>query len=393
MRAVNILRRWLAPALVFMHSGRLEALWKAVEAVTLGGVLSLTAMGRASRRPAKPKHRIKAMDRLLGNVRLHKEITRVYGGIAALLIRGGPTVILVDWTQVGAKDWALTAAVPVSGRALPLYSEVHPERRLGNAAVQNRFLAKLATVLPAGCRPILVTDAGFTTMWFDTVVRRGWDFVGRVRGNRRVRKAGTHRWISNKTLHPMATARARDLGIFDLSRMFPRPRRLILVRELRKRRKRIGRRGQPGRNGIDKKYAQGAREPWLLTTSLASTPKQVVSLYRSRMRIEELFRDTKNHRFGWSLGDVVAHRPERLDVLLLVAALGIIAMTFLGLAAENAGVHLHFQANTVHTRRVLSLFVLGTLVAADTLYRPTAKASAEALQRLRLQPTVEAAIT
>jgi hypothetical protein len=340
-------------------------------------------MGRASCREAKPKHRIKAMDRLLGNVALQGEVAGIYGAIAMLLVRQKQPVVLVDWTQVGADHWALVAAVPLAGRALPIYAEVHPAKRLGSARTQCRFLQKLRVVLPEDCRPILVSDAGFTTKWFDAVARMGWDFVGRVRGQRRIRRVGTDRWVPNKSMHPQATTTARDLGVFEISRMHPRPRRLILVRKPRGRRKRIGRRGRPLRTGVDKKYAKTAREPWLLTTSLYSAPKKVVAVYASRMQIEELFRDAKNHRFGWSLGAIVAHSAARLDVLLLVAALGIVAMTLLGLAAESAGLHRSFQANTVRSKRVLSFFVLGTLVAASRDPTLTPEDLAASLDHLR----------
>jgi hypothetical protein len=383
VRAVSILRRWLSPSLAFVHTARVHALWTAVEAVVAGGVLSLTAMGRASCREAKPKHRIKAMDRLLGNLALQGEVAGIYGAVAALLVLQKQPVVLVDWTQAGTKHWALVAAVPIGGRALPICAEVHPARRLGNARVHWRFLQKLRLVLPEGCSPILVSDAGFTTKWFDAVTRMGWDFVGRVRGQRRIRRVGTSRWVPNKSMHPQATTTPRDLGIFEISRMYPRPRRLILVSKPRRRRKRIGRRGRPLHTGVDKKYAKTAREPWLLTTSLSSAPKKVVAVYTTRMQIEELFRDTKNHRFGWSMGSIVAHSAARLDVLLLVAALGIIAMTLLGLAAESAGLHLSFQANTVRSKRVLSFFVLGTLVAASRDPTLTADDLAASLEYLR----------
>jgi hypothetical protein len=371
VRAVSMLRRWLSPSLDFVHAARAEALWTAVEAVVAGGVLSLTAMGRASRRTSKPKHRIKAMDRLLGNEALHREIPGIYAALAWLLLRHKQPVILVDWTQVGAKHWALAAALPIGGRALPISVEVHPAKRLGNVGVHSRFIETLRRVLPEGCCPTLVTDAGFTTTWFDAVTRMGWNFIGRVRGQRRVRRVGTSRWIPNKTLHVQATTTARDLGIFEISRMHPRPRRLILVRKRKRQgiagRNRIGRRGRPLRTGIDKKYAQATREPWLLTTSLTAPPQKVVAIYTTRMQIEELFRDAKNHRFGWSLGSIVvrADSADRLNALFLVAALGIVAMTVLGLAGETTGLHRAFQANTVRHRRVISIFVLGTLIAAS----------------------------
>ena len=43
------------------------------------------------------------------------------------------------------------------------------------------FLRQLQAVLPVGCRPIIVTDAGFRTPWFQQVEALGWDWVGRIR--------------------------------------------------------------------------------------------------------------------------------------------------------------------------------------------------------------------
>lgn len=382
MRAVPTLRRWLEPSLAFVHRARLNSIWIAVEAVSRGGVLSLTALGRASARQAKAKHRIKAMDRLMGNRRLHADLQKIYRSVASLIVVGERPVVLVDWTQVGAKHCALTAAVPTGGRAIPVYSETHELKHLGNPGVESRFLRSLKSLLPAGRRPTVVSDAGFASAWFNAVERLGWDFVGRVRRRTLVR-ATDGDWVSNKVLHRRATTTASDLGQFQFPRIAPRLRRLVLVRKPARGRVRIGRRGEIGCNAIDRKHARSAREPWLLTTSLSSPPADVVSIYAQRMQIEELFRDAKNHRFGWCLGDVVAHCAARLDVLLLIATLGIIAMTLLGLAIETAGLQRRYQANTIRNRRVISLFVLGTLATAAEEGRPPPGSVAAALSALQ----------
>ena len=65
-----------------------------------------------------------------------------------------------------------------------------------------------------------------------------------------------------------------------------------------------------------------ALDPWLLATSMSDgDAASVVGIYARRMQIEETFRDTKNHRFGWSLGDVRLSTPQRTAVLLTLAAL------------------------------------------------------------------------
>ena len=385
MRAVSILRRWLSPALGFVHLRRLRALWIAVHGLVACGTASLTAIGRASVRNAAAKHRIKAMDRLLGNPRLHAEVVPIYGAIAQLVSSDAARlVVVVDWTQVGAKAWALTAAVPVGGRALPICTEVHPAHRLGNRAVQRRFLKRIRQMLSPDCRAVIVSDAGFGAPWFRTVKALGWDFVGRVRGHKRVRAVGTTAWVPNAVFRARATSRPASLGVFDIGRWDPATARLVSVRKLPKGRKNLGRRGRPRTNGLDRKHARSAREPWLLATSLMDlSPAQIVGLYRRRMQIEELFRDEKNHRFGWSLGTNLSTDPRRLDVLLLVLALGVIAMTLIGLSLEQRHLHRRFQANTIKTRRILSFFVLGTLAAATNEHLPTRAQLSTALAAAR----------
>ena len=46
-------------------------------------------------------------------------------------------------------------------------------------------------------------------------------------------------------------------------------------------------------------------------------------------------------------------------MLLLLATLGMLAVTLLGQASESKGMQRRYQANTISKHRVLSLFVLG----------------------------------
>ena len=82
------------------------------------------------------------------------------------------------------------------------------------------------------------------------------------------------------------------------------------------------------------------------------------------MQIEEVFRDTKNHRFGWSFSHARSRSAQRYSVLFLLAALAGLVLTFVGLAAEHAQLHHRYQANTIRKRRVLSLFHLGKTILA-----------------------------
>ena len=130
---------------------------------------------------------------------------------------------------------------------------------------------------------------------------------------------------------------------------------------------------------------QTALDPWLIATSMSDgDAASVVGIYARRMQIEETFRDTKNHRFGWSLGDVRLSTPQRTAVLLTLAALAFLVVTLIGMAAERRGVHRSYQANTAK-RRVLSFLVL----AAAILRRnsPDRYSFADLLECLALIPT------
>ena len=97
-----------------------------------------------------------------------------------------------------------------------------------------------------------------------------------------------------------------------------------------------------------------------MATSLNEhTAKQITRIYSKRMQIEETFRDAKNHRFGWSFRDARSNSEKRYEVMLFIAAIAMLAATLLGNAAEQRGLHFKYQANTIRTRRVLSLFFLG----------------------------------
>jgi hypothetical protein len=250
------------------------------------------------------------------------------------------------------------AAVPLAGRALPIYEEVHPESRLGNRRVQAAFLRALRDVLPRDAKPIVVSDAGFYGAFYREISRLGWDFVGRVRGHAKIRFPSGGRLVTKAYLYAQATPTPTDLGPCELySSAKALTARMVLVRGKRK----------PGRRPENITVTEAAkrdhaRDPWLLATSLADgSAASIVATYALRMKIEETFRDAKNHRFGWSLRHVRSHSAERLAMLLLLASLAMVAVTLVGFEAERRRLHRAYQANTL-TRRVLSLVVLGSAV-------------------------------
>ena len=204
---------------------------------------------------------------------------------------------------------------------------------------------------------MIVSDAGFKGPFFRAVLKQGWDFVGRIRGTTKaISSAGET--IAKEQFYARASTTPIALGSFGLFVKQQIPCRLVLVRK----RRRPGPKRPPPACKEEREMRQSALDPWLLATSMSEgDAASIVALYARRMQIEETFRDAKNHRFGWSLGDVRLSTPQRTAVLLTVAALAILVVTLIGMAAEQRGAHRAYQANT-EKRRVLSFLVLATAI-------------------------------
>jgi hypothetical protein len=357
VRAKSILQRVVGSVAADIHRARLRALVAAVLGLIEGGAVGLTALGRTIGSRSH-KHGIKRVDRLLGNEALVGELDLLYRAIARYAL--GSTkrpVILLDWTTVRDAMCALTAAVPVQGRAVPIYTIACPLSDLANPKLEFEFLKRLRTMLPTDCRAVLVADAGFRAPWIRAVRELGFDYVTRIRGRTRLCHEGERRWSHWKTLLPQARRVPRALGMFHMTESRPVEIRLVVV-DRRTRRARTSRTARR-RNARAQRAVQAQREPWFLATSVSLPPAEVVALYATRMQIELTFRDLKSHRFGWAFEDARSRSVARVAIQMLLAAFASLVAMLLGLAAEAAGLHKPFQANTTKTRRVLSLVALG----------------------------------
>lgn len=361
MRALQTLQYRLRSGLSDIHAQRRQALFRVVEALLKGGMLWLSALGRFRCDPGQDKHGIKAVDRLLGNRALYRQRHVFYRALASWLLRvKRQPIVLVDITEIRAGVCALTASVALSGRSVPLYGIVRKKKTISRRRTLVTFLNDLAAILPDGVIPIVVTDAGFESPWFDEVHQRGWHYVGRVRHRTRFLWHG--QWLSAQELHALAATRARNLGSVPFPRHKPRARRLVLSRQrIHKGRRRNNTCRRKGRTANDRRCEKGAREPWLLATSLSCNPAQVVEIYSTRMQIEQNYRDTKSHRWGWQLSLSGSRSNARLEMLLLIAVIATVAVLAVGAIAEHTKHHFRYQANTTRHRRVLSWFTIGVL--------------------------------
>jgi len=247
MSIIKTLHNFLKLSLPGIHARRLQALIAAIEAGLSGASLSITGLGRSLSGPAFIKHKIKRMDRLAENSHLGRERIALYGAMAQWLLKSLPMpVIIFDWSPLtdDQTQQLLRASLPVGGRTITLYEEVHPRKKLGNPLVQKRFLARLQQILPQHIIPIAVADAGFRTPFFREVERLGWHWLGRIR-NRDFIAFDDDNWLPAKSLYVKATRKPKLLGAANWVRSNPLKGELVAYYRMPKGRKHLTLQKQP----------------------------------------------------------------------------------------------------------------------------------------------------
>jgi hypothetical protein len=346
-----------------MHKKRISTLSLAVQAALDTQKLSLTGLGREMAHSIQPRSGIRKADRLLGNENLHKERMGIYGILLRSCIGNRPQPwFIVDWSEVpNTSHHILRIAYIAQGRAITIYEEVHPEKKLGNAKVEKNFLQTFAKMLPENCWPVIVTDAGFHNNWFREVLALGWDYVGRIRSGKKYSLNDGKTWHHYTKLFSKATSTPKSLGKAKLCRRNVLETNLYIFKEVRKGRSSLNRAGKKRRDTNTLDHRKSAREGWVLASSLSgrSMAKRVVKIYKKRMQIEEAFRDLKSSRYGLGFEDAYSKKIKRIEILLLIAALASFIAWLVGWIAEQNKLHYQFQSNSIKDRRVLSFFYLG----------------------------------
>jgi Transposase DDE domain len=363
MHAAAIVARVLDCCLEGLHAKRAAACQRAVVAVVVGAALSLSSIAARIGSESAYRHRLKSVDRLLGNAALHAVRERLYGALAGRWLSGvGQLLIVIDWSVLSAdQKWHwLRASVAVEGRSITLYEEVHPQCHLGNPTVHRQFLARLAQLLPPGCMPIVMTDAGFQAPWFKALAARRWAFIGRIRGRQLVQ--GEHQpWQRASGLYAHATEQPRSLGAHRYVRSNPITVRLVLLKRRAQHRHRLNIYGRRRTSRSSVNCARSAREPWLLAVAPELdhlSAAGIAQLYAQRMRIEQSFRDTKNLRLGQGLHTTRSRTRERLQMLLLIGHLAAFVQRLIGEAAKSHQLELKFMARARKDRAEISVLTL-----------------------------------
>lgn len=318
------------------------------------------ALGRAMDGPTSPKHRIKRVDRFLGNEDL--EIAVAFQSLFALL-RGQNKrpVVLVDWTDRHAFK-QLVFALAKDGRALPfLWVTIEKgDLEAPNAGpeidAERAALDLFASLCPPQVTPILIADRGFgNARWLADIQKRGWYFVQRLAKNHHVQTAEYIGVLSELGIR--RGWKPRDWGWGRLGEEQKGWMRLVTV------------------------YDREAQGPWYLVTNLENTgPNGLVALYAKRMWIEAMFRDLKSRKWGLGIDLVRLSDVARTTRHFLIVALAYILLCAFGAIAETKELDRTLKPNTV-ARRTLALATIGSYLL-KLVQRTTIPTAIQTLARL-----------
>ncbi len=169
-------------------------------------------------------------------------------------------------------------------------------------------------------------------------------------------------WNLSSTYFKQATAEPTCIGHGKLTEIGQVPAYFVLYKGKIKGRGSLTVNKKRRRSSTSKRYSIAQKEPWLLVTSLSdasSNPKLIVNIYRQRMRIEENIRDTKCSHYGLGLKESLTKCPQRMNILLLIAAIVTFIAWLAGAFVKNIGKAADFQAHSAKFNSVLSYVFLG----------------------------------
>jgi hypothetical protein len=274
--------------------------------------ISYANIGRAMAGMAK--HQIKRCWRFCANDRI--ETADAMRGIVARILkrRRKKLLISLDWTDIKGFQTLMASAV-FKGRSIPLCwascrKHVYDGHRSRNS-FEEALLLVLRSMIPGSIEVVILADRGFGRTELARFCQRyHFSYVIRIQP-----KVIIHSPSYDGTLldYPVYKGICKLLTSVDYRSHHPVQQNIVIrwVHDLPKKRD----------------------ECWFLMTNLIAGPAQISRLYGQRMTIEELFRDHKNKRNGWSLRDTRITQPQRLDRLLLIMAIAYLLLCGLGLIA------------------------------------------------------------
>lgn len=362
MPALQLCHKFYDDTLSSLHSYRREGLIDATSAVINGASLNISSIAQHLPGRSTGKHKVKRVDRLLGNTKLQACIDDIYHHITIRLTQALPELyIAVDWTSWGDNSFhLLRASLIADGRSLPLLNRLVPKALQANPDVHDEFLQCLYRAIGGDKRVVIITDGGFYQSWFKSVDKLGWIYVGRVRGNSHY-KLDTGDWEKVSDANTKATHVPSYLGYgtLNITASLRFSGHFYLYKSERKGRVTQWAKGQTPLITQAKKSEASWRSSWLILSNTTDfNPGKIVQIYYHRMQIEQNFRDDKSPRFGFGLRTSGSKSIGRLSILAVISTLSTLVMWLCGFYLEGKKIHLRYQANTIKERRVLSFITL-----------------------------------
>jgi hypothetical protein len=314
------------------------------------------------------KHRIKKVDRLLGNKHLYAELSEVYSGLSQYVFKylaqdkAIPIVVDLCFLKDAHDIQMLSAEVAIQGRSIPLYREVFGINQLKGR--EKEFIVKLSHCIPLDRDILIIMDAGFGDEWFEAIEGQNGYWLVRARGGKYIKLSEEEDWQEASELYTRATTRAKSYDHTYITKKKSRPCRVIM-----KKGSTMSKRKKPYRlprnyNSANGNYQRTAKEPWILATNLPRTydTTKILNAYKKRMQIEESFRDVKSTRYGLGGRIFQTRCIYRWGIAMLLAAIVQIMLWIIGVIGHSQGYQKVFQSNTVKDKKIFSYFYLGQLI-------------------------------
>jgi hypothetical protein len=319
--------------------------------------VSLANIGRQMLGTAK--HQIKRCWRFCANDRV--EPADAMRGIVAKLVkkRKKKLLIAVDWVDIKGFQTLLASAV-LKGRSIPIawastsnhVYDGHKSRK--TVPELTEVLLVLREMIPRSIKVVILADRGFgRTALASFCQQQGFGYLIRIQPSVTVRLHGFHGKLLD---YPVKKGVAKVLKRVSY-RSDQAVTQNVVIR---------------WRKDLPKKRDQC----WFLMSDQPGTAHQLCKLYGQRMTIEQLFRDEKNKRNGWSLRDTRITQPDRLDRLLLILAMAYLLRCGVGLLAQQT----HKPSAWCSTNRPIecSIFTIGLIMLDKIKASPAAAFAAVA---------------
>ena len=250
--------------------------------------------------------------------------------LQAQLANVGEVRLIVDGTKVGFAHQLLMVSLAYRKRAIPIaWTWVKHVRGHSSGSKQLALLSYIRQLIPEGSRVILVGDTEFGSV---KVLKElddwGWFYVLRQKTDSLVLAKGEDPW---KAFGDFVEKAGQRIWLEEACYTQSKKYTVNLLAY----------------------WKVGEKEPWCLATNLPDS-KSVLSYYKRRVWIEEMFGDMKKH--GFDLESSMLRSFLRLSRLTLAVAFLYLWLISTGTYAVHAGKR---HLVDVKSRRDLSLFQIG----------------------------------